>query len=69
LADELLKKPISDLNIITKNVESISEDMSVLDALRIMRDKRLRGVPVVDANFGNIIASLSASDFLVLIAT
>lgn len=51
------------LDVMTREVVSIGPDASVFDALRLMLDRRISGLAVVDAD-GDLVGMLTEGDFL-----
>jgi len=50
-------------DVMTRNVVSVSADQSVLEAAQLMLEKRISGLPVIDAT-GKLIGIVTEGDFL-----
>jgi CBS domain-containing protein len=61
-------KPIDQIGLQTKGVNSVSEDMTVYETIKFMKEKSLSGVPIVDQN-NRIVANFSGTDLLGLTDT
>jgi len=67
-ADSTFTKLIKDLNLGTKQVISVKKSTSAIDTFRLMDNKKISGVAVVDEN-GQFIGNTSASDLKLFIKT
>jgi CBS domain-containing protein len=56
-----LKKPVKDLNLGLKDVFTVTIDKTPMDAFRIMQQKRVSAIAVVDEN-GVLVGTISVSD-------
>ena len=64
LDDEDVKADVTPLmDIMKKDVYTISCDAPVIDALRLMRDKKVSGCPVID-NENNLVGFISDGDII-----
>src|SRR4051794_20693515 len=50
-------------DVMTTNVLTVSQDASVLEAVRLMLQRKISGLPVVDAS-GALVGIISEGDFL-----
>ena len=60
-----LEKSLQDAGISQLGVATVLENVSVVDALRYMRDLKITGIGIVDKS-RRLVANLSASDLLVI---
>lgn len=67
LAENVDLEAVSVGDVMSYELQTVDEDVKLLDATKIMRTKGIRRLPVVDAR-GRLVGILAADDVLALIA-
>lgn len=67
LAEDVDMQALSVGDVMSYEIQTVAEDVGLLDAIKVMRTKGVRRVPVVDSE-GSLIGILAVDDVLALIA-